>query len=94
MKPSSSYAILGAALLALPQVIQAQPTAHYVPGTEGLKAASLPPPGIYLRDYNVFFYSDTLNDSHGNSIPGTDPKAFAERIRAIICPDAESDVTA
>jgi len=76
MKPSSSYAILGAALMALPQVIQAQPTAHYVPGTEGLKAASLPPPGIYLRDYNVFYYSDRLNDSQGNSIPGTDPKAF------------------
>jgi len=76
MKPSSSYAFLGAALLALPQLIHAQPTAHYVPGTEGLKAASLPPPGIYLRDYNVFYYSDRLNDSQGNSIPGTDPKAF------------------
>ena len=76
MKYKNSYAILGAGLLALPQVIQAQPTAHYVPGIEGLKAASLPPPGIYLRDYNVFYYSDRLNDSQGNSIPGTDPKAF------------------
>lgn len=76
MKSRYSYAILGAALLALPQVIQAQPTAHYVPGIEGLKAASLPPPGIYLRDYNVFYISSTLNDSHGNSIGGADPEAF------------------
>jgi hypothetical protein len=76
MKYRKSYAFLGAALLALPQLLQAQPTAHYAPGTEGLKAASLPPPGIYLRDYNAFYYAETLNDSHGNSIPGADPRAL------------------
>src|SRR5262245_1938853 len=76
MKLRTTYAMLGGALLALPQLLQAQPTAHYVPGIEGLKAASLPPPGIYLRDYNVCYYSDTLNDSRGNSISGADPKAF------------------
>jgi hypothetical protein len=58
---------LGAALLALPLLTQAQPSAHYVPGVEGIKGASLPPPGIYVRDYNVGYYSDELNNSSGNS---------------------------
>jgi len=31
---------------------------HYPVGAEGLKGGSLPPPGVYLRDYN-FFYSAT-----------------------------------
>jgi len=60
----------------LPSSLIAQPTAHYVPGVEGLKGASLPPPGIYLRDYNVFYYADVINDSRGNEIPGVDAKGF------------------
>ncbi len=76
MKSRNSYVILGAALLAVPQLLQAQPTAHYVPGIEGIKAASLPPPGIYLRDYNVYYQSGTLNDSQGHNISGADPKAI------------------
>ena len=51
--------LLIAGLLALPNLVQAQPTAHYVPGAEGIKAASLPPPGFYVRDYNSFYYSDS-----------------------------------
>ena len=34
---------------------------HYPTGAEGIKGASLPPPGIYLRDYN-FFYTATKVD--------------------------------
>ena len=44
-----------AGLVAVPALLQAQPTAHYAPGTEGIKAATLPPPGIYVRDYNSFY---------------------------------------
>jgi hypothetical protein len=69
-------ALLGAALLALPTLVRAQPTAHYVPGLEGLKAASLPPPGVYLRDYNVGYYSTRVNDAQGNEISGADPRAY------------------
>ena len=43
-----------ASLVTGPATINAQPSAHYVPGIEGLSAASLPPPGVYLRDYNYF----------------------------------------
>jgi hypothetical protein len=50
--------------------IEAQPTAHYVPGVEGIKGASLPPPGIYLRDYNVFYFADR------DDIPSVDAEAF------------------
>jgi len=64
------------ALLALTLQLQAQPSAHYVPGVEGIKGASLPPPGVYFRDYNVFYFADRLNDSSGNEINAADPKAF------------------
>ena len=55
------------ALAALAGTIQAQPDAHYVPGIEGVKGASLPPPGFYFRDYNVFYVADQLNDAAGRS---------------------------
>jgi hypothetical protein len=54
-------------LLALPNAIQAQPTAHYCPGAEGLSAASVPPPGFYARDYNMFYTSDRHNNAAGRS---------------------------
>jgi hypothetical protein len=65
--------VLFACVLALPGWLQAQPTAHYVPGAEGIKAASLPPPGWYVRDYNYFYSSDQINDASGKMktfIPG------------------------
>ncbi len=67
---------LSAVALALAATCQAQPTAHYVPGVEGIKGASLPPPGIYLRDYNVFYFSDQINDNRGSKIGGLDADAF------------------
>lgn len=64
------------ALAAIPTLVLAQPTAHYVPGVEGIKGASLPPPGVYLRDYNVFYFADRLNDNHGDEIAAADAEAF------------------
>ena len=29
---------------------------HYPAGSEGIKAGSLPPPGIYVEDYNSFYF--------------------------------------
>ena len=66
--------LIAASLTAM--TLQAQPTAHYVPGVEGIKGASLPPPGIYLRDYNLFYWSDRLNDGSGHEIKGVDLDAF------------------
>lgn len=59
-------------IVALPASLMAQPSAHYPPGLEGLKAATLPPPGIYLRDYNYFYYSDQRNDPDGDKISNLD----------------------
>ena len=33
---------------------------HYPTGAEGIKGASLPPPGFYLRDYNFFYTADKV----------------------------------
>lgn len=76
MKITLHSFLLAGALLALNLQLQAQPTAHYVPGVEGIKGSSLPPPGVYFRDYNVFYFADRLNDSHGNEIKAADPQAF------------------
>jgi hypothetical protein len=63
---SISRLLITAGLLAVPASLLAQPTAHYVPGAEGLKGASLPPPGWYVRDYNIGYYATRLNDAAGN----------------------------
>ena len=47
-----------------------------MPGVEGIKGASLPPPGFYVRDYNYFYASHRLNDSNGKSAPPGDFDAF------------------
>ena len=68
------YLMLG--LAALATTVQAQPSAHYVPGVEGIDAATLPPPGWYVRDYNAGYYSDRLNDGSGNRIGPANFNAF------------------
>ena len=74
MKIQLNSALFAAGLLVVPAVLQAQPTAHYVAGSEGIKGASLPPPGWYLRDYNVAYHATQVNDPAGQEIPGLDPK--------------------
>jgi hypothetical protein len=48
--------VLAAGLLAFSASAQ-----HYVAGLEGIKAATLPPPGLYFRDYNLFYYAGDPN---------------------------------
>jgi hypothetical protein len=69
-------AVLNAALLLLPAAIQAQPTGHYCPGSEGLLGASAPPPGWYVRDYNIFYTADQVNNSSGQSVGPSNFKVF------------------
>lgn len=45
-------------------------TGHYVSGVEGIKAASLPPPGSYWRTYGTFYQADTLRDEKGDELDG------------------------
>jgi len=48
----------------LATALQAQPIVaqHYPAGAEGIKGASLPPPGLYLRDYNFFYEANRFID--------------------------------
>jgi hypothetical protein len=76
MKTRIQFLLLAAALAALPGILQAQPSAHYTPGVEGIKGASLPPPGVYFRDYNYFYWADQRNDASGNKNGPADLDAF------------------
>jgi hypothetical protein len=60
--------IQAAGILTLTAQLQAQiPVgSHYPGGAEGIKGASLPPPGFYLRDYNYFLTSDKVNGVSGD----------------------------
>jgi hypothetical protein len=55
---------LAVCALVLPRCLNAQPAfeGHYPAGVEGIKAGSLPPPGLYFRDYNYFYFSDDLKN--------------------------------
>jgi len=73
--------LIAAAALAATAALQAQ---HYPAGVEGIKAASLPPPGFYLRDYNLMYFADQVNDPDGHKAPvDFDLTAYAQAIRPI-----------
>ena len=62
--PRSLTAAASFAALFITAASQGQPIVaeHYPAGAEGLKAATLPPPGIYLRDYNFLYTSDKFKN--------------------------------
>ncbi len=68
MKTRIQFFLLVLLLMALPGLIQALPppvpivAGHYPAGAEGIKGASLPPPGVYFRDYNFFYTADRFAD--------------------------------
>jgi hypothetical protein len=51
------HLLFSATLLAASVGLQAQTVGHYPAGAEGIKAATLPPPGVYLRDYNFGYFA-------------------------------------
>ncbi|MEI8289605.1 MAG: transporter [Verrucomicrobiota bacterium] len=55
--------LLAGGFVAAALTLQAQPTigSHYPVGAEGVKGASLPPPGVYLRDYNFLYTADKVD---------------------------------
>lgn len=75
----------------LPVTVKAQPSAHYVPGSEGIKAASLPPPGVYARDYSYYYWARQFNDASGNdlNVPNADVVTFANIPRVIWISDTK-----
>jgi hypothetical protein len=85
MKTKTIVCLVAAALAAVSGTLQAQPDAHYVPGSEGIKGASLPPPGFYFKDYNLFYIADHANNASGQNlgIPNFQALTFANVPRAI-----------
>lgn len=80
--------LLVAGALAAPALTVAQPypsfTGHYPIGVEGLKSGTLPPPGFYLRDYNLFYGADRVNDGSGDEMNvDFDGFVYANAIRPI-----------
>ena len=64
--------------------VPGQETSHYPPGAEGIKAASIPGPGKYLKWYNFYYESDKLADGGGGTVPGGfDVDVFATAPRFI-----------
>lgn len=42
---------------------------HYVNGLEGIRVATLPPPGFYYRMYNAFYHAGSYRDNDRKEIP-------------------------
>lgn len=89
MKKSIIAMALTATLFGLVGTAPAQPSAHYVPGVEGIKAATLPPPGWYFRDYNAFYTADRVNNANGKSVgpPNFDSFVYANVPRVVYISD-------
>lgn len=69
MKKIATAIMICAASLVFCAPAFAGETEAYVSGGEGIMAATLPPPGFYIRDYNVFYSADLLKDDGGNTLP-------------------------
>ena len=62
---------------------------HYVSGVEGIKAATLPPPGAYYRMYNVWYTADSYRNNRGGSEGDFEADVFANVHRFIYSSDIE-----
>jgi len=79
MKLSFTRLLLFCGLMTGAGLAQAQTLSHYPAGVEGIKGASLPPPGVYFRDYNYIYFADYLK----NGPPKFDLVAYVQAPRLI-----------
>lgn len=71
-------------LLCCSTALGQQETGHYPAGAEGIKGATLPPPGKYLKWYNFYYSADKLTGAGGRKInAGLDLDVFATAPRFI-----------
>jgi len=82
--------VLGALLLAAS--VGAGETEAYINGLEGLKCASIPPPGIYFRSYQFWYAANEVKDGKGKNVPvGFDLDVVASAQRGIWVTDRIKD---
>lgn len=71
MKPVLSR-VCAALLIAFGSLSAAHAAGHYVPGVEGIQAASVPPPGLYYLGYIVNYKADDFRQpTTSNNLPGS-----------------------
>ena len=58
MKLRVTLSVLLCGLIVGTGLLRAQ--THYPAGVEGIKGPSLPPPGVYIRDYNYMYFASNL----------------------------------
>jgi len=66
MRQFVAVAVL-AVIIGLSSVAVAQDSPHYVNGVEGIKAATLPPPGNYFRIYSVGYTAQKVRTNSGST---------------------------
>jgi hypothetical protein len=59
MRSRVALVVLLCGLIMPAGILQAQ--THYPAGVEGIKGPSLPPPGVYFRDYNYMYFANEFN---------------------------------
>jgi hypothetical protein len=64
MKTRVHVALLLCTLMAFAGLVKAQ--THYPAGAEGIKGPQLPPPNLYLRDYNYIYFADEFTEGPPN----------------------------
>jgi len=67
MRVSSKIVLIAAVAAGVLSGTVAGETGHYPLGSEGIKAASLPPPGWYLKTYTTFYTANVWRDSSGDN---------------------------
>ncbi len=76
--------VVVALLLGVGLPAAAQETGHYIWGVEGIRAGTVPPPGLYYRQYNAFYNAQTTTDGNGDVAPiGFGVSVFANVHRLI-----------
>ncbi len=68
MKKVVIAAFIIMAFAAIPFGIGMAAENEYPNGIEGIKAASVPPPGYYYKMYNVYYGADTMTDKDGEDL--------------------------
>jgi len=85
MKIRTPVVLLLFAAMAVAGLAQAQTASHYPAGAEGIKGPQLPPPGLYLRDYNYIYFADKFEDGP----PQFDIKVYVQAPRLVWITDKQ-----
>ncbi|WP_246814577.1 SphA family protein [Ferrimonas balearica] len=68
-KDTANVTLLSLWLAVGGQAVAATSGSHYSMGTEGVEAATPPPPGVHYRMYNSWYSADTLTGDDGQTKP-------------------------